>query len=91
MLMTWAQDSNTNCTSIPNNTLLNLSSIPTTDTVPFKRLYHTMDYNYETKKLIIFGGRRDLNLQYNDIWGFDVENQTYSIYYATNEFAPGKC
>lgn len=78
------------CAGDEKVTELKLTSIPITDTVPFKRLYHTMDYNNETNKLIIFGGRRDLNLQYNDIWGFDISTQKYSIYYSTNEFAPGK-
>jgi hypothetical protein len=72
-----------------SNTTLKVESIPITDTMPFKRLYHTMDYNKKSNTLIIFGGRRDLNLQFNDIWGFNLDTQKYSIYYATNEFQPG--
>ena len=73
-----------------NNSTVELNSVFSTDTVPFKRLYHTMDYNNETNTLVIFGGQRGLTFQYNDVWIFNLSNSKYSLLYPTNEFAPGK-
>lgn len=69
---------------------INLTSIPSTDTVPFRRLYHTMDYNNETNTLVIFGGQRGLTYLYNDVWIFDLNENKYSLLYPTNEFFPCK-
>jgi Galactose oxidase, central domain len=54
------------------------TSIPFSNSPPPVRAYHMMDYNKATGQIVIFGGSLSINVLYNDVWIFDVVQQTYS-------------
>ena len=67
---------------------IEVNYIPQTGMPPPKRMYSQMQYSSITNQAVIFGGYKDINTVYNDIWSFDFNTNRYSRIYPTNQFAP---